>query len=248
MGTISVVIPALNDARFLEVCLAAVADQTRQADEVIVVDNGSTDDTAAVARAHGATVLSQPLRGIFSAAATGYDAAGCDIIARLDADSIPPIDWLERVETALSTAPPLSAVTGMGDYYDSGTITAWLGRFVYLGGYFWSMGWLLGHPPVYGSNFAMHRAFWERTRTGVHRDIRKVHDDLDLSIHVEPDMTVLYDHALRVGVSARPFQSVGGIARRTWWAYLTLSTNWREGSLLRRRRVRRRARRRGSRG
>src|SRR4029453_8593816 len=54
MGTISVIVPSLNDADFLAVCLDALANQTRRADEVIVVDNGSTDATAEVAAAAGA--------------------------------------------------------------------------------------------------------------------------------------------------------------------------------------------------
>jgi glycosyltransferase involved in cell wall biosynthesis len=43
MGTISVIIPCLDDAGYLTACLDALARQTRPADEVVVVDNGSTD-------------------------------------------------------------------------------------------------------------------------------------------------------------------------------------------------------------
>ena len=46
MTTISVVIPTRNDADMLAVCLAALADQTRQADEIVVVDNASTISSA----------------------------------------------------------------------------------------------------------------------------------------------------------------------------------------------------------
>jgi len=47
--TISVVIPVYNDAEFLRTCLRALSQQRRPADEVIVVDNASTDATAAIA-------------------------------------------------------------------------------------------------------------------------------------------------------------------------------------------------------
>ncbi len=60
MGSVSVVIPCKDDAHHLAMCLAALAKQTRQADEVIVVDNESSDDSAAVALASG--LRSSPAR------------------------------------------------------------------------------------------------------------------------------------------------------------------------------------------
>ena len=68
---ISVVIPAYNAARFLPRCLASVFAQTLKPDEVIVVDDGSTDDTAALAAALGARVISRPNGGLSAARNTG---------------------------------------------------------------------------------------------------------------------------------------------------------------------------------
>jgi hypothetical protein len=69
--------------------------------------------------------------------------------------------------------------------------------------------------------------------------LREIHDDLDLAIHIEPDMAVRFDRTLRVGVSARPFATFSGFARRIDWAFGTLGLNWRERSLLDRRAARR---------
>ncbi|MHB1171591.1 MAG: glycosyltransferase family 2 protein [Lacisediminihabitans sp.] len=237
---ISVVIPSWNDAELLAVCLEALARQTRPADEIIVVDNGSTDNTAAVGEAAGARVVSERLRGIFPATAAGFDAASGDIIARLDADSIPPEDWLERIETILSTSGELSAVTGPGDFYGANRVVAWLGRVVYMGGYFWAITPLLGHPPLFGSNCALHAAIWSRIRGSVHRELREIHDDVDLSYHLEPDMTVIYEPTLRVGISARPFESWSSLGRRLAWSYRTFSLNFREQPPWRRLRERKR--------
>ena len=108
MIRLSVVVPVLDDAAHLEECLRALARQTLAPYEVVVVDNGSSDDSVAVAQRHGARVVHEALRGIPSAAARGYDAATGDVIVRCDADTRAPVDWLERVHraAAVAIAPP----------------------------------------------------------------------------------------------------------------------------------------------
>jgi glycosyltransferase involved in cell wall biosynthesis len=238
--SITVVIPALDDAEMLAHCLSDLAAQLRPADEIVVVDNGSTDETAAVARAAGATVVEEAVRGIWPAASAGYDAATGEIIARLDADSRPPVDWLLHIEAEFVDSPEIGVLTGPGIFYDGNTIVAGIGQTLYISGYFWSMEIWLGHPPVFGSNFAMRREVWQRVRVKVHRTMRAIHDDLDLAIHLDPDQVVRYDERLTVGISARPFSTWRGFGRRLGWAYTTLRMHLPEESPWRRRATRRR--------
>jgi glycosyltransferase involved in cell wall biosynthesis len=237
--SISVVIPCYNDARFLAHALAALAAQTRLADEVIVVDNASTDASANVARAAGARLVSEPLHGIWPAAAAGYDAASGDLIARIDADSVPPTDWLAQIEAEFLRSPELDVLTGPGRFYDCSPLAAALGEHLYIGGYFWFMRWWLTQPPIFGSNFAMRRELWRAVRERVHRTMPDVHDDLDLSYHLDVSAVVAYRASLRVGISARPFNSLSGFFRRIRWAFRTMRLHWNDESPLRRRRARR---------
>jgi glycosyltransferase involved in cell wall biosynthesis len=88
--TVSVIIPALNEARALPVVLGAIPSWITQ---VIVADNGSTDGTADVARAHGATVVSEPIRG--------YGRACLSAMAQLD----PATDVVVFIDGDASDAP-----------------------------------------------------------------------------------------------------------------------------------------------
>jgi glycosyltransferase involved in cell wall biosynthesis len=85
---ISVVIPAYNSAAHLPATLQSVFAQSTPPAEVIVVDDGSADETAAIARSFGATVLSLANGGPSAARNAGTKAASGEYIAYLDADDI----------------------------------------------------------------------------------------------------------------------------------------------------------------
>lgn len=220
--TIAVVVPCRDDATFLHRCLAALDAGTRLPDRVIVVDNDSSDDTARVARAHGATVVRELVHGIWPAAAAGYDAVTEDVIARLDADSVPAPDWVERALAHFAGPAAPDLLTGRGRFYGPRRVVNLLGDHWYVGGMYTWVTPYLGHPPVYGSCFAMRRETWAELRGLVHRDEPAVHDDLDLSFQVRPWMRVVRDDAWSVGVSARPFDSWSALGRRLRWVGTTL--------------------------
>lgn len=94
---ISVILPAKNEAEGLRSVLPALRACLPDA-EVIVVDDGSTDDTAAVAAAHGARVLSSPYpMGNGAAIKSGARAAGGDILVFMDADGQHDPAWIPKL-------------------------------------------------------------------------------------------------------------------------------------------------------
>lgn len=222
--TISVVIPVHDDVDELRACLRLLAQQTVAPYEVIVVDNACTDDSPAIAREHGARVVSEPVLGIPPAAATGYDAARGEIIARLDADSRPGRDWIAQVERAMAD-PQVDAVTGAGRFHDLPPVVRELAGLVYLGAYYVLTHLALGHTPLWGSSMAVRRSSWERVRDDVHRH-DDVHDDMDLAFVLGPESVIRYDRHLGVGVSGRSVQGVDQLRRRMRRAVTTLQLNW----------------------
>src|SRR5271167_745695 len=128
---VSVVIPCLNEAENIEVCVTAALGALRDGaidGEVLVVDNASEDDSAALAAAAGARVVSEPRRGYGSAYLAGFAAArGCYIVMA-DADLTYDFNEIPRFVAELEQGAELV----MGDRMDNiqpGAMT-WLHRYV----------------------------------------------------------------------------------------------------------------------
>jgi glycosyltransferase involved in cell wall biosynthesis len=112
---VSVVVPAYNAERFLAAALESVAVQTLPAAEVIVVDDGSTDRTAEIARGFGARVISQANGGLSAARNAGIRAAAQPWIALLDADDVWAATKIEEQWRALCLFPAAAMICC--DYY-----------------------------------------------------------------------------------------------------------------------------------
>ncbi|MEO8619498.1 MAG: glycosyltransferase [bacterium] len=100
---ISIVVCTYNGARTLTECLTHVRRIDYPDFELIVVDDGSTDLSAAIADSFGARVIRTPNRGLSSARNAGMHAATGEIIAYLDDDAYPDRDWLRYLAHTFRT-------------------------------------------------------------------------------------------------------------------------------------------------
>lgn len=116
---VSVVIPVWNRASLVLRCLESVCAQTHAPRSVVVVDDGSTDDTAdcieAWIREHGhaigAVLLRRPHAGAAAARNAGLAIVDAPLVAFLDSDDCWPPDFLERATTALACQPDAVAAS-----------------------------------------------------------------------------------------------------------------------------------------
>src|ERR1035437_5422259 len=119
MLKISVVVPVFNEETFLPGCLQSLRRQKYQGEiEIIVVDNGSTDNSAKIAHDFGVKVVSCPEKGVAFARQAGADAAAGDIIVQADGDTTYPVDWLSRIGECFETHPNSAALAGAFIYMD----------------------------------------------------------------------------------------------------------------------------------
>ena len=214
--TITTIVCAYNECRLLPACLYSLLSQTRPPDEILVIDNASTDGTGAVARAiPGVRVIDEPAKGLVVARETARRAAHTDIVAYIDADCRVPITWLERVEAHIAKPLPPVAVTGPYRFYD----WDWSGRAI-VRAYD-----LLVAPPthaavhhvigagaiLYGGNFAVRRDALA-TIGGFDRRIEFHGEDTNLGRRLTPLGRVALCQDCWVWTSARRYRVMGKAA------------------------------------
>jgi glycosyltransferase involved in cell wall biosynthesis len=117
--SISVIVCAHNEERVLAACLHSLLAQTRPPDEILVVNNASTDGTHAVAAlVPGVRIVDEPRKGLVVARERGRLEASGALLVYIDADCRAPLEWLAKVEAQFNRRPELLALSGNYRFYD----------------------------------------------------------------------------------------------------------------------------------
>jgi len=225
--TITAIVCAYNEASVLASCLHSLLAQTRPPDEILVINNASTDGTGAIARTvPGVRVIDEPKKGLVVARETARQHAAGDVLLYLDADCRAPLRWIEQVERRFARHSGVVAVTGPYRFYD----WDWTGRAL-LRAYdvvvapptHFAVHWALGVGAVlYGGNFGVRRDALARIG-GFDQRIEFHGEDTNLGRRLTPLGAVQVARPCWVWTSARRYKAMGkgavfGLYLRNFWS------------------------------
>lgn len=192
---VSVVIPAYNEEKYIRKCLESIAQQIEKPDEVIVVDNNCIDNTVEIAQKFRAIIVKEKKQGMIHARNAGFDAAQYEIIARTDADAILPSDWILKIKEHFKNQS-LGALSGPSYYYNLPKKLQ-VSQFPSL--YFFKIiSFLIKTDCLFGPNMILKKSVWEKVRKEVCLNDKKVHEDIDLTIHIRKYTKIKFDSKLIV--------------------------------------------------
>lgn len=204
---ISVVIPAYNEEHYIRSCLESILRQTENPDEIIVVDNNSTDATSEIVKKFSqVTLIHESVQGMTPCRNAGFNAAKYDIIARTDADTVVPKNWIKKIKKHFENSDTI-AIAGPAKFTDLDPVRAqayWQSEALF----FKSFRSVLHHNSLFGPNMAIRKDAWEKIKQEVCMSDKIVHEDIDLAIHLAPLGEIVFDKALVVSSSSRRWKKI----------------------------------------
>ena len=198
MVEISVIIPSLNEEKYIEKTLKAFKDQTFKDFEIIVSDSMSTDKTREIARKY-AKVVATKLKGISNGRNFGAKAARGDIYVFIDADTIPERTYLEAIHNIFQDKRICIATGPIAPYGND----SFLNRISYAFVSVVLVNILIRTPFkfVIGSNFAIRKTTFEKLKGFDPK--QGTCEDLDLAKRAEKLGKIGYTKYAKVYTSTR---------------------------------------------
>lgn len=120
---VSIIVPVLNEEKILETTLKNIKSQTYKNYELIVVDNGSTDNSLKIAEKYADKILQEENKGSIYAMKKGFENAKGEILVTCDADSLYPKDYLEKIVITFNKNNHIVAIYGPFKFLESGKVS-----------------------------------------------------------------------------------------------------------------------------
>ncbi len=197
---VSVVIPVYNEEKYIKNCLDSLINQEERPDEIIVVDNNCTDETISIVRKfNDISVIREKNQGMIPSRNTGYNFASGEIIARCDADSLLPSNWIKRIKKDFEDKQTVGFSNSF-IFYDLPIInySSLPSRL-----FFSCLKTIFGFYSLIGPAMAIRKDVWKKVKNEVCLDDKKVHEDIDLSIHIIKYGNIVLDKNAIVKISGR---------------------------------------------
>lgn len=207
---VSVVVPAYNEEKYIKRCLDGLMNQIDKPDEIIIVNNNSTDQTILIAEKYPVVIVNEKEQGMIQARNRGFNEAQFEIIARTDADTIVPPDWIKKIKETFKDKKVV-ALSGPATFYEVPSDLTEMTAFQTAKSYLTLMKSALGHCCLYGPNMSLRKDAWEKIKNTVCMNNKDVHEDIDLAIHLAPLGEIKNDKTLVVSSSFRRFKRIASI-------------------------------------
>ena len=212
---ISVIVPTLNEEKYLPRCLKSLARQSQKDHvEITVVDGGSSDRTVDVAQEYADKVLVEPGLPVGASRNLGARQATGEILAFIDADTMACDEWLEVIARTFESDSESVGVTGPTLPYEG----THLDRLAYHIATGWAqrLSLKLGRPHVAGFNCAYRRdAFWN---AGGFDEDRVLSEDVMLSLRMRHQGRILFNPEMIAYTSLRRIKKYGYPYLTTYYA------------------------------
>ncbi len=211
---LSFVIPAHNEEFYIASCIEATLKtvEERKDMEIIVVDNGSTDRTREVVKRYPQVRLIEEQRlGTNRARQTGLEAARGELVAHIDADSLPTKKWLDYVSREMEKNQQLVCVSGTYVFYDLPKLVNVLNKIYYLIAYFVYLlvrFFFKKASMIQGGNFVVRRSAVLKAG-GYNTEIQFYGDDTDIAKRLSAVGRVKFTLRMPIRSSGRRLASEG---------------------------------------
>ena len=213
---ISVVVPTLNEEKYLKTCLENLeSDLKGKKHEIIIVDGNSTDRTLEIAALYTKKII-RGKNPIGAARQAGLKAARSNIVAFIDADSFPLKGWSRAAIDAISK-PGIVMAFGPAKAVEDIPLKS---GFEFLYNFIISSMHRMGFSHVSGFNMVLNKKL--ALKAGGFNPNLHVFEDIDLALRIIDYGKILYSDNLVVKSSVRRLKSFSGVIPyfKSWFSYL----------------------------